>query len=60
MATYDYPDRARAPNGDAIVLCYRDDEGKIIHIRSSKVGENGIEPNVWYALNAKGEFEKCT
>ncbi|RMK35417.1 hypothetical protein IPC92_32750, partial [Pseudomonas aeruginosa] len=32
--------RARASAGSAIVLCHRDDEGRLIHIRASKVGEN--------------------
>ncbi|HHW4679800.1 MAG TPA: DUF7666 domain-containing protein [Xylella sp.] len=49
--------RARATAGNAIVLCYRDeDDGHLIHIRASKVGENGIKPDVWYTLNASGEF----
>ncbi|QDD91962.1 hypothetical protein CCZ28_24295 [Pseudomonas oryzihabitans] len=48
--------RARASAGGAIVLCYRDDEGALINIRASKVGENGILPDVWYSLNAEGEF----
>ncbi|MBV5565649.1 hypothetical protein KUU53_31445 [Pseudomonas aeruginosa] len=37
--------RARASAGSAIVLCHRDDEGRLIHIRASKVGENGVEPD---------------
>ncbi|MBN0850581.1 hypothetical protein JTL95_08245 [Pseudomonas aeruginosa] len=48
--------RARASAGSAIVLCHRDDEGHLIHIRASKVGENGVEPDTWYQLNAEGEF----
>lgn len=48
--------RARASAGSAIVLCHRDDEGRLIHIRASKVGENGVEPDTWYQLNADGEF----
>ena len=48
--------RARASSGSAIVLCHRDDEGRLIHIRASKVGENGVEPDTWYQLNAEGEF----
>ncbi|WP_034050718.1 hypothetical protein [Pseudomonas aeruginosa] len=48
--------RARASAGSAIVLCHRDDEGRLIHIRASKVGENGVEPDTWYQLNAEGEF----
>ena len=49
--------RARAAAGGAIVLCYRDEsDGRLIHIRASKVGENGIKPDTWYALDAQGEF----
>ncbi|MCM2090148.1 hypothetical protein NC864_32685 [Pseudomonas aeruginosa] len=48
--------RASASAGSAIVLCHRDDEGRLIHIRASKVGENGVEPDTWYQLNAEGEF----
>ena len=50
-----YQGRARAPVGSAIVLCERDDEGAILHIRASKVGENDIKPDVWYVLK-NGEF----
>ena len=49
---------ARASSGGAIVLCHRGDDGRLIHIRASKVGENGIEPDVWYSLNEDGEFVK--
>ncbi|OMP96481.1 DUF7666 domain-containing protein [Raoultella terrigena] len=48
--------KARASVNSAIVLCYRNDEGELIHIRASKVGENGIKPDTWYTLNADGQF----
>ena len=49
--------RARAAAGGAIVLCYRDEnDGRLVHIRASKVGENGVKPDTWYALDAEGEF----
>ena len=48
--------KARAPLGCAIVLANRDDDGNIIHIRASKVGDNGIKAGVWYSLDANGEF----
>lgn len=53
--------RARASAGGAIVLCYRgQDNGALIHIRASKVGENAIKPDTWYVLNEHGEFvEDC-
>ncbi len=48
--------KARAPAGSAITLCYRNDDGELIHIRSSKVGDNGIKPDTWYSLNESCEF----
>lgn len=51
--------KARASEGGAIVLCYRDEDGELIHIRASKVGDNGIMPNTWYQLDKDGEFVKC-
>jgi len=38
------------------VLCYRNDNGELIHVRASKVGENGIKPDTFYMLNEDGEF----
>ena len=38
------------------MLVHRNDEGVLLHIRASKVGENGINPDVWYSLNESGEF----
>ncbi|MCW6603562.1 hypothetical protein NFB62_05450 [Yersinia ruckeri] len=52
--------KAKASESGAIVLCYRDEGGKLIHIRASKIGENGIKPDVWYSLNKDGEFEEVT
>ncbi|HAK6422172.1 TPA: hypothetical protein H2S70_000310 [Salmonella enterica] len=48
--------KARASENGAIVLCYRDEDGELIHIRSSKVGENGIKQDTWYQLDEDGEF----
>jgi transcription elongation factor len=49
--------RACAAVGCAIVLCYRDENnGRLIHISSSKVGENGVKPDTWYVLDADGTF----
>jgi len=55
-ASFGIQGRARANAGGAIVLCYRDEKGHLIHIRASKVGENGIKEGVWYALDANGQF----
>jgi hypothetical protein len=49
--------KAKASEDGAIVLCNHDDNGNISHIRASKVGENGIQPDVFYVLNDAGEFE---
>ncbi|MEN3260103.1 hypothetical protein AAH678_15345 [Sodalis endosymbiont of Spalangia cameroni] len=51
--------KAKAIVTSAIVLCYRSSEGDIIHIRASKVGDNGVKPDTWYVLNASGEFEEA-
>ena len=48
--------KAKASEGGAIVLVHRNDDGELLHIRASKVGENGIKPDVWYSLNESGEF----
>ena len=48
--------KAKAPKGSAIVCVYRDDEGNLIHIKSSLVGENGIKENTWYSLDENGNF----
>ena len=48
--------KARAGVNGAIVCVYRNDDGELIHIRASKVGENGIKPDTWYTLNKNGEF----
>ncbi|EAU0884411.1 hypothetical protein AUQ72_04585 [Salmonella enterica] len=58
-AAFGIEGKARASEGGAIVLCYRDEDGELIHIRASKVGENGIMPNTWYQLNEDGEFVAC-
>jgi hypothetical protein len=50
--------KAKAGPGGAIVLCYRKPwpSGELVHIRASKVGDNGIKPDVWYELDEAGEF----
>ena len=51
--------KARAADGCAIVLVHRNGDGELIHIRASKVGDNGIKPDTWYMLSAYGEFVEC-
>jgi len=48
--------RAMSIDGGAIVLVHRDNDGHILHILASKVGENGVKAGVWYTLDATGEF----
>ena len=48
--------KSKAVNGSAIVCCYFDNSGELIHIRASKVGENGIKPDTWYTLDENGDF----
>lgn len=54
--TFTHEGKARAAAGGAIVLCHRNDRGELLHIRASKVGENGVTADVWYTLSAAGEF----
>ena len=51
-----YQGRAMAGDTGAIVLVFRDDDDNIVHIRASKVGENGIKAGVWYMLDSDGQF----
>ncbi len=55
-AAFGYQSKVLACATGAIVLTHIDDEGRIVHIRASKVGENGVRANVWYSLDAAGEF----
>ena len=55
-----YRGTVRAPLGSAIVACYRDAEGNLLHIRAGIVGQSAIKPDTFYRLNASGEFEEVT
>lgn len=48
--------KVKASEGGAIVCVYRNDDGDLVHIRASKVGENGIKADTWYVLGETGEF----
>ena len=54
-----YYSRAKSCESGAIVCINRDYTGTIRHIRSSKVGENGIKPDVWYTVDDAGEFKEA-
>jgi hypothetical protein len=48
--------KAIAGIGGGIVLAHRGALGKLLGIKASTVGENGIKPAVWYTLDNSGEF----
>ena len=48
--------KAKASIDGAIVCVYRNDNGELIHIKASKVGENNIKADTWYTLDEIGEF----
>ena len=48
--------KAKASIDGAIVCAYRNDDGELIHIKASKVGENNIKADTWYTLDKFGEF----
>jgi hypothetical protein len=47
--------RVQGAEGCALFLVYRDDDYNILHAWAGIAGKNGILPNVWYTLNAKGQ-----
>ena len=55
-AALGYSSKAKAGERGAIVCVYRSYDNELIHIRASKVGENGIEAGKWYTLDENGEF----
>ena len=52
--------KAQAGTGGAIVIVNRSQSGALLHIFASKVGENGIEADKWYALGADGKPVETT
>ena len=49
---------AKGREGCALFLVYRDpNDGSILHAKALIVGKNGIKPDTWYRLNAKGKIE---
>jgi hypothetical protein len=51
-----YAGKAKGIDGCAIFLVYRNEDYKIIHARGAVVGQDGIKPDVFYSLDALGEF----
>ncbi|WP_046238559.1 hypothetical protein, partial [Delftia acidovorans] len=51
--------KATAGEKGAIVLAHFNDDGELVHIQASKVGENGVVAGKWYLLDADGQFAEC-
>jgi hypothetical protein len=51
-----YEGRACGIDGTALFLVFRDDNWSIVHAKAAIVGRDGIKANVFYQLNAAGEF----
>ena len=47
--------RVMGTPGNALFLVHRADDGTITHAWAGIVGQNGIDPNVWYSFNADGQ-----
>jgi len=48
--------KAMAGGGGAIVIAHRDDDGNLLGVKAAMVGQDGIKPGVWYALDEDGAF----
>jgi hypothetical protein len=58
-ASLGYAGKAKAgPNG-AIALAVYNDDGELVAVRAAMVGQDGIEPNVWYSLGLDGQFVRA-
>jgi hypothetical protein len=42
------------------MLVHRNVDGELLHVFASKVGENGIKPDVWYWLDETGKPQETT
>jgi hypothetical protein len=54
-----YQGKAKACAGSAIVVCYRNDYGDLMHIKAAIAGCDGIKPDTWYILDSDGEFQEA-
>ena len=55
-----YCGKARGAIGCALFLVHRDAEMRISHAKALIVGRDGIRPDTWYQLDAKGNaVEVC-
>jgi hypothetical protein len=48
--------KAKGIDGNALFLVFRDNNYNIVHAKAAIVGRDGIRPDVFYTLNASGEF----
>jgi hypothetical protein len=48
--------KAKAGPGGAIVLAHRNGDGALLGVKCAMVGQDGIKPDVWYSLDAAGNF----
>jgi len=48
--------KAKANIGSAIILCYRNNDYELVHIKSSIIDGEILKPNTWYSLDENGEF----
>jgi hypothetical protein len=48
--------KAKGAAGCAIFLVFRDEGYTIQHAKAAIVGQNGIQPDTWYMLDAAGKF----
>ena len=53
-----YQSKAKACVGSAIVLVYRDDNMRLVHIRAGIAGKD-VKADVFYVLDANGEFQEA-
>lgn len=57
MQTAEPPLETTEPVPDKLAITkdrHRDDDGRLLGVFSSMVGQNGIKPDVWYELDASG------
>ena len=53
-----YRSKAKACAGSAIVLVYRDDNMRLVHIRAGIAGKD-VKADVFYVLDANGDFQEA-
>ena len=58
-ASLGYAGKAKAGASGAIVLATWNDDGELVAVRAAMVGQDGIEPDVWYSLGLDGQFERA-